>query len=58
MRLDPPKPPDSGLVRIQVDIPADMNEKLEQLKLLEGFPKRHVIKRGIEELFKLGKQAI
>ena len=47
-----------SLVRIQVDIPVGMNDKLDQLKVLGGIPKRHVIKRALEELFKRGKNAI
>jgi len=46
------------LVRIQVDIPSDMASKLDQLKLFEGYQKRHVVKRALEELFKRGKTAL
>lgn len=46
------------LVRVQVDIPEDMAAKLDQLKLLGGFTKRHVVKRALEDLFKRGKTAL
>jgi len=38
------------LVRVQVDIPEDMAIKLDQLKRLEGVPKRHVLKRALEDI--------
>lgn len=46
------------MVRLQIDLPKDMADKLDQLKLLEGVSKRYVLTRALEKLFKDGKTAL
>lgn len=58
MTLQRIQPENPTLVRVQVDIPADMAMKLDQLKFLKGISKRHVVKRALEDLFKKGKTAL